>query len=76
MLTCRYVLLHCFRRVHITEETLSYLNGDYAVEAGNGVERNTYLRDHNIETYLIKSDVKVGFSFIVIGLFSSNMFVV
>ncbi|XP_063224763.1 adenylate cyclase type 6 [Bacillus rossius redtenbacheri] len=40
-------------RVHITKETLQYLDGDYEVEPGNGGERNTYLRDHNIETYLI-----------------------
>ncbi|XP_076461589.1 LOW QUALITY PROTEIN: adenylate cyclase type 5-like [Babylonia areolata] len=46
-------------RVHITQETLDCLNGDYDVEPGFGGERNTYLRDHNIQTYLIKSDVKV-----------------
>ena len=41
------------RRVHITTATLKFLNGDYEVEAGNGQERNAYLRDHNIDTYLI-----------------------
>ncbi|XP_023704779.1 adenylate cyclase type 5 isoform X2 [Cryptotermes secundus] len=40
-------------RVHITKETLRYLDGDYAVEPGHGGERNAYLRDHNIETFLI-----------------------
>ncbi|XP_071480369.1 adenylate cyclase type 5-like [Diadema antillarum] len=40
-------------RVHITKATLKFLNGDYEVEAGNGQERNTYLRDHNIDTFLI-----------------------
>nr|CAD7440031.1 unnamed protein product [Timema bartmani] len=35
------------------KETLEYLEGDYEVEPGNGGERNSYLRDHNIETYLI-----------------------
>ncbi|XP_025829382.1 adenylate cyclase type 6 [Agrilus planipennis] len=40
-------------RVHITEETLRCLNGDYEVEPGNGGERNIYLKDHSIETYLI-----------------------
>uniref|UniRef100_UPI00398EA2A7 adenylate cyclase type 5 n=1 Tax=Pristiophorus japonicus TaxID=55135 RepID=UPI00398EA2A7 len=40
-------------RIHITKATLNYLNGDYEVEAGFGGERNTYLKDHNIETYLI-----------------------
>ncbi|CAH1237752.1 ADCY5 [Branchiostoma lanceolatum] len=42
-------------RVHITKATLDYLNGDYEVEPGHGGERNNYLRDHNIETYLIKA---------------------
>lgn len=40
-------------RVHVTQATLDYLNNEYEVEAGNGAERNTYLRDHNVTTYLI-----------------------
>ncbi|XP_037721480.1 adenylate cyclase type 5 isoform X2 [Drosophila subpulchrella] len=40
-------------RVHITKETLKCLDGDYEVEVGNGNERNSYLKDHQIETYLI-----------------------
>ncbi|XP_063987418.1 adenylate cyclase type 6 isoform X2 [Diachasmimorpha longicaudata] len=40
-------------RVHITKETLDCLGGDYEVEEGHGGERNTYLKDHNIQTYLI-----------------------
>ncbi|XP_039303095.1 adenylate cyclase type 5 isoform X2 [Solenopsis invicta] len=40
-------------RVHITKETLDCLGGYYEVEEGNGGERNTYLKDHNIRTYLI-----------------------
>ncbi|XP_034256486.1 adenylate cyclase type 5-like [Thrips palmi] len=40
-------------RVHITRDTFVFLDGDYAVEPGNGDERNSYLRDHNIETLLI-----------------------
>ncbi|KAK6627179.1 hypothetical protein RUM44_009656 [Polyplax serrata] len=40
-------------RVHITKETLACLNGVYETEPGNGGERNSYLRGHNIETYLI-----------------------
>ncbi|CAM1322003.1 ADCY5 (predicted) [Pycnogonum litorale] len=43
-------------RIHITKETLSYLNGDYKVEDGNGGDRNTYLGAHNIDTYLIVPD--------------------
>ncbi|KAH8260653.1 hypothetical protein KR038_011220 [Drosophila bunnanda] len=40
-------------RVHITKETLKCLDGDYEVEQGKGNERNSYLKDHQIETYLI-----------------------
>ncbi|XP_075163091.1 uncharacterized protein LOC142235716 [Haematobia irritans] len=40
-------------RVHITKETLKCLDGDYEVEKGNGGERNSYLKDNQIETYLI-----------------------
>uniref|UniRef100_A0A1B6DUR8 adenylate cyclase n=1 Tax=Clastoptera arizonana TaxID=38151 RepID=A0A1B6DUR8_9HEMI len=40
-------------RIHITKETLRFLDSAYKVEAGRGGERNSYLRDHNIETFLI-----------------------
>jgi hypothetical protein len=33
-----------FRRIHITRETLMYLNGDYEVEDGNGADRHAYLK--------------------------------
>lgn len=42
-----------YSRVHITKETLKCLDGDYEVEDGKGHERNSYLKDHQIETYLI-----------------------
>uniref|UniRef100_UPI00358F5831 adenylate cyclase type 5 isoform X2 n=1 Tax=Myxine glutinosa TaxID=7769 RepID=UPI00358F5831 len=40
-------------RIHITKATLRYLNGDYDVEAGYGGDRNAYLKEQNIETFLI-----------------------
>jgi len=40
-------------RVHITKETLQCLNDHYEIEDGNGEERNSYLKDHQIQTYLI-----------------------
>uniref|UniRef100_A0A8C4NLA0 adenylate cyclase n=1 Tax=Eptatretus burgeri TaxID=7764 RepID=A0A8C4NLA0_EPTBU len=40
-------------RIHITKATLRYLNGDYEVEAGHGGDRNAYLKEQNIETFLI-----------------------
>lgn len=43
-------------RVHITKETLCCLGDDYKVEPGHGGYRNAYLKDHNIETYLIVPD--------------------
>ncbi|XP_069111394.1 adenylate cyclase type 5-like [Argopecten irradians] len=42
--------------VHITEETLGFLNDCYTVEPGNGGDRNAYLRDNNITTYLIRGE--------------------
>ena len=42
-----------FRRIHITKATLQYLNGDYEVEPGFGGERNAYLKEHSIETFLV-----------------------
>ena len=42
--------------MHITEETLAFLHDDYEVEDGNGGERNSFLRENNIKTYLIKDE--------------------
>ncbi|XP_066141819.1 adenylate cyclase type 8 [Euwallacea fornicatus] len=41
-------------QVHISEATYQRLNGAYEVEPGNGLERDSYLRDNNVTTYLIK----------------------
>lgn len=32
---------------------MTCLDGDYELEEGRGHERNSYLKDHQIETYLI-----------------------
>lgn len=40
-------------RVHITQATLDCLHGEYEVEPGNGSERNSELRKHNMITYFI-----------------------
>lgn len=44
------------RRVHITKETLHCLHGDYEVEPGNGAERNAFIKENKIETFLIVAD--------------------
>ncbi|XP_069111853.1 uncharacterized protein [Argopecten irradians] len=41
-------------RVHLTKETLRYLDDEYEVEPGNGGDRDPYLREHGVQTYLIK----------------------
>lgn len=46
-------LLATYSRIHITRATLQYLNGDYEVEPGRGGERNAYLKEQHIETFLI-----------------------
>ncbi|XP_030371932.1 adenylate cyclase type 2 isoform X2 [Scaptodrosophila lebanonensis] len=40
-------------RVHITKQTLDFLGDKFEVEEGNGGNRDAYLADHKIETYLI-----------------------
>lgn len=40
-------------RVHITEATLKHLNKTYDVEEGNGHQRDPYLKELNIKTYLV-----------------------
>ncbi|XP_042565067.1 adenylate cyclase type 2 isoform X1 [Clupea harengus] len=40
-------------RVHITSVTLEHLNGSYKVEPGDGQEREPYLKEHGIITYLV-----------------------
>ncbi|BET03242.1 CurlyCc [Nesidiocoris tenuis] len=45
-------------RVHITEATLMQLNGQFEVEPGRGGERDSYLADHGIETFLIVPEGK------------------
>lgn len=41
------------RRVHITSVTLEHLNGAYKVEDGDGQERDPYLKEHGVVTYLV-----------------------
>lgn len=41
------------RRVHITEATLSHLGGEYEVEDVTHMQRDPYLKEHNIKTYLV-----------------------
>ena len=53
MCVCVCVCVCVYRRIHITNATLQYLNGDYEVEPGFGGERNAYLNTNNIETFLV-----------------------
>ncbi|XP_077515230.1 adenylate cyclase type 1-like isoform X2 [Amblyomma americanum] len=41
-------------RVHVTEATVECLHGEYQVEPGRGQERNSYLREHNVNTFFIR----------------------
>ncbi|XP_075585663.1 adenylyl cyclase 78C isoform X1 [Dermatophagoides farinae] len=43
-------------RVHISARTKDYLQGEYELEPGYGEQRDSYLRDHNIETFIILQD--------------------
>ncbi|XP_020716800.1 adenylate cyclase type 2 isoform X2 [Ceratitis capitata] len=48
-------------RVHITKQTLEFLDNKFEVEEGNGASRDSYLADHKIETYLIVPPKKVTY---------------
>lgn len=41
------------RRVHITKQTLDFLGDKFEVEQGEGGNRDAYLADHKVESYLI-----------------------
>lgn len=41
------------RKVHITKATLEQLDGEFEAEPGNGHQRDQYLADHQVETFLI-----------------------
>lgn len=43
-------------RVHISKATLDCLHNAYEVEPGYGETRDNYLKDHEIETFLIKTE--------------------
>ncbi|XP_064090031.1 adenylyl cyclase 78C-like isoform X2 [Macrobrachium nipponense] len=43
-------------RVHVSKATVDCLNGVYEVEPGHGATRDQYLKDHAVETYLIKRE--------------------
>ena len=45
------------RRVHISQKTLDFLGNAFEVEEGNGAERDSYLKEHNVVTYFIKENV-------------------
>ncbi|XP_063310897.1 adenylate cyclase type 4 [Pelobates fuscus] len=40
-------------RVHITEATLSHLDNEYKVEDATSAQRDPYLKENNIKTYLV-----------------------
>uniref|UniRef100_A0A3B4FX58 Adenylate cyclase type 2 n=2 Tax=Haplochromini TaxID=319058 RepID=A0A3B4FX58_9CICH len=40
-------------RVHISSVTLEHLKGSYKVEPGDGQTRDSYLKEHNVVTYLV-----------------------
>jgi len=52
-----YFVFAC-RRVHISEKTLSYLNGEFEVEPGLGEKREEALRMAGIKTFFIVKALK------------------
>lgn len=48
--------------VHISNETYTNLTGEYTVEEGNGGDRDPFLREKNVRTYLIRPKLDDEFS--------------
>lgn len=44
-----------FRRVHISEVTSHFLNGEFELEPGDGESREDAIRQAGIKTFLVKS---------------------
>lgn len=42
-------------RVHVTEETYQLIKDSYEVDDGYGAERNDYLKENDVKTYLIRN---------------------
>lgn len=49
---------YIFRRVHISEKTLSFLNGEFEVEPGYGERREEALKMASIKTFFIIKTLK------------------
>ena len=47
------IINYFFRRIHISKAALDNLKGSFEVEPGNGGERDLFLAENNIETFLI-----------------------
>nr|XP_057909124.1 adenylate cyclase type 3 isoform X3 [Doryrhamphus excisus] len=61
-------------RVHISQNTMECLHGEFEVEPGNGGERCDYLRERGIETYLVvvSKGGKNGINSVKLSVSSSN----
>lgn len=67
-LTGFYVVLLLCRRVHISQNTMDCLKGEFEVEPGDGGSRCDYLQEKGIVTYLIvitKEQLKNGINGVV-----------
>ena len=49
-------------QVHISKETYMHLTEDYTVQPGNGSSRDSFLKERNIETFLIAPQVQSSLS--------------
>ena len=52
--TCHFDLIVLFSQIHVTEAVVACLDGSFDVVPGHGADRNTYLREHDVNTYLIE----------------------
>jgi len=48
-----FIIVLCYNKINLNRATLDALSGEYEVEAGHGGTRDSYLRDHGIDTFFI-----------------------
>lgn len=58
LLLIRSFIHPCARRVHISEKTYGFLNGEFEVEPGFGERREESLRIAGLKTYFITKVLK------------------
>ena len=65
------------RRVHLSEKTASFLNGEFDLEPGEGDTRDDGIKMANIKTYFVRKVIKpvsfiIKYDPLLVGVLRSN----